>query len=241
MPLAGGCGMFDRPELLGLLALAPIAAIPSILAMRAGLRVPGRIAAKSVAVVAALDQSRSMAPDQQDWMRRQVEKLKAAMSPNGHLGNGADAGATNIAGALTAAESLFPADADKRIVLLSDGNETEDSALAELPTMLEDGVRIYAVAPPPSATERIAVTNFESPDTARSDQRFAFRIDIDSESHSPVTATLKLYRDDTPVGAELITLKPGLNRFELPYRIDRPGAYLMSAEVAVAPPRVALN
>src|SRR6266478_1051807 len=126
MPLAGGCGMFDRPELLGLLALAPIAAIPSILAMRAGLRVPGRIAAKSVAVVAALDQSRSMAPDQQDWMRRQVEKLKAAMSPTdqlgvvgfgrdarllapltdprllGHLGNGADPGATNIAGALTA-------------------------------------------------------------------------------------------------------------------------------------------
>src|SRR6266481_9474629 len=168
MPLAGGCGMFDRPELLWLLALAPLAALPSILAMRAGmraagaasallrvlcvmalvamlagLRVPGRIAAKSVAVVAALDQSRSMAPDQQDWMRRQVEQLKAAMAPTdqlgvvgfgrdarllapltdprllGHLGVGADSGATNIAGALTAAESLFPPDADKRIVLLS--------------------------------------------------------------------------------------------------------------------------
>jgi len=101
--------------------------------------------------------SRSIAPDQQDWMRRRVEELKASMrllissavvgfgrdarllapltDPRllGHLGNGADGGATNIAGALTAAESLFPADADKRIVLLSDGNETEDSALAELP------------------------------------------------------------------------------------------------------------
>jgi len=55
-----------------------------------------------------------------------------------------------------------------------------------------------------------------------------------ANSHSPVKATLKLYRDDTAVGGESITLKPGLNRFELPYRIDRPGAYLMSAEVAVA-------
>ena len=36
-------------------------------------------------------------------------------------------------------------------------------------------------------------------------------------------------------------LKPGLNRFELPYRMDRAGAYLMSAEVSVAPPRIALN
>src|SRR6202045_4186416 len=164
MLLAGGCGMFDRPTLLWLLALAPLAAIPSILAMRAGmraagaasallrvlcvmalvamlagLRVPGRIAAKSVAVVAALDQSRSMAPDQQDWMRRQVDQLKATMAPNdqlgvvgfgrdarllapltdprllGHFGDGVDGGATNIASALTAAESLFAPEADKRI------------------------------------------------------------------------------------------------------------------------------
>src|SRR5208282_6086904 len=95
--------------------------------------------------------------------------------------------------------------------------------------------------PPPSATERIAVTNFYSPDTVRADQRFAFRIDIDSESQSPVAATLKLYRDGIAVGGEATTLKPGLNRFELPYRLERAGAYLMSAEVSIAPPRVALN
>src|SRR5712671_1691541 len=198
--------MFDRPILLWLLALAPLAALPSILAMRAGmrvagaasallrvlcvialvamlagLRVPGRIAAKSVAVVAALDQSRSMAPDQQEWMRRRVEELKASMAPTdqlgivgfgrdarllapltdprlvGNFGAGVDGGATNIASALTAAEGLFAPEADKRIVLLSDGNETEDSAMTEVPAMLEDGVRIFAAAPPPSATERIAV------------------------------------------------------------------------------------
>src|ERR1700719_2905432 len=231
MLLAGVCGMFDRPTLLWLLVLAPLAGIPGIVAMRgemrlagaasavlrmlcvvalvamlAGLRISGRIAARSVAVVAVLDQSRSISPDQQDWMRRRVEELKSAMAPTDQLGvvgfgrdarllapladprllaslgDGADGGATNIAGALTAAESLFPSEADKRIVLLSDGNETEDSATAEVPTMLEDGVRIYAAAPPASATERIAVTNFESPDTARSGEQFAFRIDVDSES-----------------------------------------------------------
>ena len=70
--------MFDRPHLLWLLVLVPLAAAPGILAMRggtrlagaaaatlralcvvalvamlAGLRIPGRIAAQSVAVVAA--------------------------------------------------------------------------------------------------------------------------------------------------------------------------------------------
>src|SRR5882757_2301147 len=261
--------MFDRPQLLWLLVLVPIAAAPGILAMRgglrfagvttavlralcviglvamlAGLRIPGRIAAQGVAVVAVMDDSRSVSPDQQDWMRGRIEQLKTTMAPTdqlgivgfgrdarllapltdprlvGNFGAGVDGGATNIASALTAAEGLFAPEADKRIVLLSDGNETEDSAMTEVPAMLEDGVRIFAAAPPPSATERIAVTNFDSPDAVRADQRFAFRIDVESESRSPVGATLKLYRDDTAVGGESITLKPGLNRFELPYRID---------------------
>jgi len=282
--------MFDRPHLLWLLVLLPLAVAPGILAMRrglrlagaaaatlralcvvalvamlAGLRIPARRAAQSVAVVVALDESRSVSPDQQDWMRRRVEQLKSAMAPSdrlgivgfgrdarllaaltdprllGHFGDGVDGGATNIAGALTAAEGLFAPETDKRIVLLSDGNETEDSAMTEVPAMLEDGVRIFAAAPPPSATERIALTNFYAPDTVRADQRFAFRIDVDSESHSAVAATLKLYRDGAAVGEDSITLKPGLNRFELPYRLERAGAYLMSAEVSIAPPRVALN
>ena len=75
----------------------------------------------------------------------------------------------------------------------------------------------------------------------RADQRFAFRIDVESESQSPVAANLKLYSDDNAVGGQSIVLKPGLNRFELPYRLAHPGAYLMSAEVSIAPPRVALN
>ncbi len=282
--------MFDRPHLLWLLVLVPLAAAPGILAMRsglrlagaasatlralcvvalvamlAGLRIPGRIAAQSVAVVAVMDESRSVSPDQRDWMRGRIEQLKTAMAPSdqlgivgfgrdarllapltdprllGHFGDGADGGATNIASALTAAESLFAPETDKRIVLLSDGNETEDSAMTEVPAMLEDGVRIFAAAPPPSATERIAVTNFSAPDAVRADQRFAFRIGVESESQSPVAATLKLYSDDTAIGGESIMLKPGLNDFELPYRLDRAGAYLMSAEVSIAPPRVALN
>ena len=182
--------MFDRPHLLWLLVLVPLAAAPGIVAMRsglrpagaaaatlralcvvalvamlAGLRIPGRIAAQSVAVVAVLDESHSVSPDQHEWMRGQVELLKAAMGPTdqlgivgfgrdarllapltdprlmGNFGDGADGGATNIAGALTAAESLFAPEADKRIVLLSDGNETKDSAMTEVPAMLEDGDR----------------------------------------------------------------------------------------------------
>src|SRR6202451_4806025 len=104
--------MFDRPYLLWLLVLVPVAAAPGMLATRsgtrlagaasaplralcvvalvamlAGLRVPGRIAAQSVAVVAVMDESRSVSPDQQDWMRGQIEHLKTAMERTGALGS----------------------------------------------------------------------------------------------------------------------------------------------------------
>src|SRR5579862_7079855 len=103
--------MFDRPHLLWLLVLLPLAVMPGILAMRngprlagiaaatlralcvvalvamlAGLRIPGRIAAKSVAVVAVMDQSNSVSPDQQEWMRGQIEQMKTAMASTDQLG-----------------------------------------------------------------------------------------------------------------------------------------------------------
>ncbi|HEY6421198.1 MAG TPA: VWA domain-containing protein [Candidatus Binataceae bacterium] len=282
--------MFDQPLLLWLFALAPLVLAPGLLAMRggrrvaggvalvlralslaalvamlAGLRIPGKVAARSVAIVAALDESRSIAPDQGDWMRRQVEELRRAMAPTdqlavigfgrdakllapladprllGRIGHGSDGGATDIAGALTAAQSLFPAEADKRVLLLSDGNETQGQATDEIPSMVEDEVRIFTAAPPPSATRRVALTAFDSPEAVRADQRFAFRIGIDSEAPGVVAARLKLARDGAPVGADSVQLKPGLNYFDLPFRMNAAGAYLMSAELAVEAPLVATN
>ena len=60
--------------------------VVALVAMLAGLRVPGHIAAQSVAVVAVMDESRSVSPDQQEWMRGRIEQLKSAMAPTDQLG-----------------------------------------------------------------------------------------------------------------------------------------------------------
>lgn len=87
--------MFERPLLLWLLLAAPLVAAPGVLAMRAGnrlggalvaairlgcflalilalagLQTPLRATAHRLAVVVALDESRSMATDQRAWMMR---------------------------------------------------------------------------------------------------------------------------------------------------------------------------
>ena len=174
--------MFERPAVLWLLVAAPLVAGPSLLALGAerrlarvlaaalrlfcfaslvmglaGMRLPQRGTAHGFSVVALLDQSSSIAPDQRDWMADQLNRLQHAMMPGDRLaviGFGRDTrllappsdprllrldrelvpdpGATDIQGALVTAAGLFSGDREKRILLLSDGNQTQGDALEEL-------------------------------------------------------------------------------------------------------------
>jgi Mg-chelatase subunit ChlD len=282
--------MFERPLLLSLLIAAPLAAAPgwfamaagrrlygalslalrlatfaALVLMLAGIRLPERVAANRMAVVVAIDQSRSIAPDQRAWMARRLAEIRRSMSLRDRLAvvafgrdarlaaplgdprlaapdnAGIDPNATDIAGAITTAEGVFaPAD-EKRLVLLTDGDETEGQAADELPAMSEEGVRIFTAAPPPPAVARVAVTDFKAPGVVRAQTSFALGLDIESEAPKPAEAAINLSIGDQPVGSQKVVLAPGINRFKLPYKADRPGAYLMKAEIRVQPPLDAIN
>src|ERR1700684_2940250 len=102
--------MFERPEVLWLLLAAPLVVAPGLMAVRAGryaagvgaaalragvfvilvallagLRLPLRTPTQRMSVVVAMDASRSIAPDQFQWMNRQLQILRAAMSPRDRL------------------------------------------------------------------------------------------------------------------------------------------------------------
>src|SRR5262249_45891342 len=102
--------MFDRPILLWLLILLPLVVAPAAIAIRnrrfaagisagllrslafvalvlalAGFGIRTRAAARRMETVALLDQSRSIAPDQQEWMRSRVRELARVMRPDDHL------------------------------------------------------------------------------------------------------------------------------------------------------------
>ena len=282
--------MFDRPTLLWLLAAAPLLLMPAWLAARAGKRWAGAASAllrllcfaavvmvlagaripwpgnaDVMTLVVALDESRSIAPDQHAWMLRQVDRLRHAMDPRDRLaliGFGRDArllappadprlvtpaavavdsGATDIAAAMTTAAGFFSSDREKHLLLLSDGNETQGDARAEAAALADDAVQVYTAAPPPSAQARVALTDFAAPAVVRADTSFSLRVDVQSEASQPTSVKLRLLADDAVVGGRAITLSPGLNRFELPYRISRPGAYLIKAQLIVAAPLVAAN
>jgi len=276
--------MFDRPLLLLLLFAAPLAAAAGLSSARcakpwaglisaalrvgalvalvfvlAGFGIRARIPATRVEVVALLDDSLSIAPDQRDWMRARVRALARRMSSRDRLGvlsfgrdvrmraplgdprvadlagNDADGRATDLAGALTAAAGLFSADSEKRVLLLTDGNETAGDVMLEAPAIAQDSIRVFPDAAPPSSDSRASLVAFSAPETVRVGQRFAMELEMESEAARPAQVTLQLLDDGKPVGGETVTLKSGLNRFELPYRIGNPGAHLMTARISAGP------
>ena len=91
--------------------------------------------------------------------------------------DGTDPGGTDIAGGLTSALGLLPPEDEKRIVLLTDGNETAGNAAGELPALVEQGVRLYAATPPPSSAGRVAIVDFEAPNPVRAHASFALRLE----------------------------------------------------------------
>jgi Mg-chelatase subunit ChlD/uncharacterized membrane protein len=282
--------MFERPIFLWLLVMTPLIAMPALIALRsgkifagasaamlrvlsfvalvlvlAGFGIPTRAASRRVEAVALIDQSRSIAPDQQNWMRERVRDLARAAGSNdrlailgfgrdiqmlspmgdprllGKLPISADSGATDVGEALIAADGLFSTDADKRILLLSDGNETAGDATGEIPALLENQVHVYTAAPPGSATRRVALTSLEAPSAVRANQRFTFHIAIESEAAQPIETNVELLNDRDTIGRETVKLNPGLNRFDLPYRIGDPGAYLIGARLRAPASVAALN
>jgi Ca-activated chloride channel homolog len=237
----------------------------ALILMLAGARVPFKSSAQRMTLVVAMDQSQSIAPDQRNWMLQRIAAIGHAMDPRDRLAvigfgrdaqliaplgdprlltlstTGADPGATDISGALTTAAGIFPPIDEKRLVLLSDGVETENSAIDELPALADAGVHIYTAAPPPSAVARIAVTGFTAPSTVHAQTSFALHLDIASEAPRPVDAHIRLYGEGGALGGQQVQLQPGLNRFELPYQIDQPGAYMLRATVEVAPELALVN
>src|ERR1700722_2641599 len=102
--------MFERPVILWLLLAAPLVVLPGLIAARrgkvwiggaaaalrlaafvalvlalSGFGIPTRTASRRVETIALVDQSRSIAPDQESWMRAQVFALAHASRPSDHL------------------------------------------------------------------------------------------------------------------------------------------------------------
>ena len=118
--------------------------------------------------------------------------------------------ATDIGAALRLASALFPDDAQKRIVLLSDGNDTTGAGQAEAALAAARGIQIETRAIGLGAANEVLVERLTTPSTADVGEEIEATADVRSTVAQP--ATVRLFADGVQVAEKSVDLEAGANR-----------------------------
>jgi uncharacterized membrane protein len=230
----------------------------------AGLRLSTRLPDDRLSLIALLDVSQSIDQEGRAWQEDYLERAAAALAPGDEIGivkfghNAAvvqppgtqqsypvddemvKPAATNIGKALDTAMALFPPDVERRVLLLSDGNETRGSSVATIPRALRSKVAIFAAVPPHAGGADASVEKLVVPPVVAEGAVFPVRIVL--RNHGPAReGRLSLHLDGELLGEERLELHQGLNAVEIPYRMEGPGSRRLRATIFVGNDAIRAN
>jgi hypothetical protein len=141
---------------------------------------------------------------------------------------------SNVAGALQRAMSMFPHDAAKRIVLVTDGNQNMGDALEQARAIADAGVSIDVLPVPLEGRSEISVEKVALPVDVRRDQPFEMRVVLNNEipegaAGRAVPGRVRIVRKAGERETELVnqpfTLEPGKHVIPFTETIDQPDFY----------------
>jgi uncharacterized membrane protein/NAD(P)H-hydrate repair Nnr-like enzyme with NAD(P)H-hydrate epimerase domain len=119
---------------------------------------------------------------------------------------------TNIGEALQLGLALFPADAQKRLVLLSDGGENSGDAQEAARLATARGIPVDIVDLSDSRTDaEVLVAELEAPDRVRDTQELTLVATV--ESNRAQAATVRLLSDQDVLAEQQVQLAEGSNRY----------------------------
>src|SRR4051812_11240504 len=130
-------------------------------------------------------------------------------------------GATDVGAALRLASALFPDAAQKRIVLLSDGNDTTGRGQQEAALAAARGIQVETRLIRLADRDEVLVERVATPSTARLGETIEVVADVSSSVAQP--ATLRLFVDGAAVQESRVDLKAGANRFTFDVKPAEPG------------------
>ena len=156
-------------------------------------------------------------------------------APDGAL----DQGATNLEAALRYAAARLPPDRLKRIVLFTDGRETEGDSARVVDALKGSGVRIFPTPVTVRSDGGAFVDRIHVPPGVRAGEIVGIEVDVFSAEGG--SAEIRLVGDgETLVSVEL-DLPPGSTTVPMPARIEDPGMTALEAEIVAPGDRLALN
>ena len=139
---------------------------------------------------------------------------------------------TDIANAIQTALSMFPAEASRRIIVLSDGQATQGDAIARAQRAAVSGVEISYVPLFRAPTPDVRITAIDAPGRVAENQSFDISVGIEAESATP--ATLLIFSGGRLIHEEALQLQAGDTRFSLTQTGETSGFLDFTAQI-VAP------
>ena len=136
---------------------------------------------------------------------------------------------TDIAAAIRLGTAAFPETGQKRIVLLSDGNENIGDAMAALVAAKPLGVTLDVLPLAASRARDVSVQKLGLPSKVKQGQPFEAQIFVQADEAQ--NATVRLLRNGEALGEQQVSLAEGKNLFTFPQTLDASGFYSYSVQV----------
>ena len=232
------------------------AAFACLVLALAGLRLTSRMPNDHLTLVAAVDLSDSIDEEGREWARRYLNEVESRLAPGDTLavltfagdvelvqGPGAPApierwgpapsgGVTDLSRAIDSAMALFPSDGERRLLLLTDGNETRGDSHRQVPWLRAEGVRVDAAVPPHHTVPDVRIDKVVAPPIVGADSTVAVRI-IAQNPGKLRPAVLNLYLDDQIADSTAVELQTGRSALVFPTQLNSEGSHRLRAELAV--------
>ncbi|WMI80650.1 VWA domain-containing protein [Anaerotignum sp. MB30-C6] len=138
-----------------------------------------------------------------------LPSIEGSLPTNGFL-TYVDEGASDLASALKLSGSILPKDAAKRIVLVSDGEETTSDALLEARALAAQGVTIDVFPLAKEMGQEVQITALELPTIINKNTAYDIAVRIDSNVDTPMV--IRLYKGNTLIANEKASVSSGESR-----------------------------
>ena len=258
-------------RVMGVATVLRSLAVVVVIAALAGFSKQTILSEHKLALVAAADMSESISAEGRAWTQEYLSRLIKTLEPTDELsvlsfagetalvvppGDPANVnptvedlqkplegatGGTYIAKALERSLALYPEGAEKRLLLITDGNETQGRARQQIALARRMGVKIFPVIPPVGRHPEISLEKFITPPLVREGSAFNVRMVVRNGNDKPVRGNVTVFANDQTLTRQEINLDPGLSVLEVPAQILQRGNYLLRAEVNAAPDTIRGN
>ncbi len=138
-------------------------------------------------------------------------------------------GASNLADGLKLSASVIPEKTRKRIVLISDGNETDGDVLAQAKILKGQGIVVDVFPLKEEKKNEVQLSTLKVPKVINKNTEYDISLQIDSSVDT--RTNIKLYKGSTMIADEWVSVTKGENKILFSDKTEKGGSVIYRAEI----------